>query len=255
MKKLLVLAILLCGNSSFARAQESVSATVSTNAAADFTVTSGARTPLVKPMHLDEPVFVADALDSTASSARPAVTTALAVPETSLASVPEPAASPLHIPKLTRTALDDYRYELALGVSLERFRSSIYRATAVGTNTSLTYFWNDWLGIEGNISTFFAPTIYQAEHIKLVNYGAGPKITWRQTRYEPFVHLLLGGTHAIPKTAGNSKNGFAMQLGGGVDYRLFPRLSVRGELNYVPSRLFGAWQHNFETAVSGVLHF
>jgi hypothetical protein len=254
MKRLFILPLFLCGTFSFAQAQDISSGTPSaSNVAADFTVTSSARVPLVKPLRQEAPLFVAEALEPALLSAPPMVVTALAVPETALPSMPEPAASTAR--RFGYGARDDYRWELALGVSLERFRSSIYRATAVGTNSSLTYFLNDWLGVEGNFSTFFAPTIFQNEHIKLINYVAGPKMTFRQPRYEPFVHILFGGTHAIPQTAGHGQNGFALEAGGGVDYRLFSRLSVRGELNYVPTRLFGEWQHNFGAALSAVVHF
>ena len=88
------------------------------------------------------------------------------------------------------------------------------------------------------MNTFFAPTIWQNEHIKLVNYGVGPKFEWRRPRWEPWFHGLFGGTHALPQTAGHSKNGFAVQLGGGADYRLLPRLSARAEVDYVGTRAF-----------------
>ncbi len=126
---------------------------------------------------------------------------------------PEPSPAPR--PKFIYSDRDDFRWQLGLGVSFERFRSSIYSASAVGTTTSLAYFLSDCLGIEGDLNTFFAPTIWQNEHIKLVNYGVGPKFAWRRPRWEPWFHGLFGGTHAFPQTAGHSQNGFAVQLGGG----------------------------------------
>jgi hypothetical protein len=256
MKRFFIVPLFLCGTFSFAQAQEITSATLSsTNVAADFAVTSGARVPLVKPLSQDGPLFIADTFEPAASGTLPVVATALAVPEPALAPLPEPAAKPAKLPSFRYSSRDDYRWELALGGAMMRFRSSVYRALAVGTNTSLTYFLNDWLGVEGNLSTFFAPTIYQNEHIKLVEFVGGPKITWRQPHYEPFAHILVGGMHAIPQTASGGKTGFAMQVGGGVDLRLFPRFSVRGEANYAPTKMFGEWQHNLEASLSGVLHF
>jgi len=46
--------------------------------------------------------------------------------------------------------------KLALGVTWIRFRSSIFNASAVGLKTSVTYFTNEWFGIEGNVSAAFA---------------------------------------------------------------------------------------------------
>ena len=165
----------------------------------------------------------------------------------------EPAPDPK--PRFIYSDRDDYRWQLGLGVSFERFRSSIYSASGVGTNTSLSYFLNDWLGAEGNVSTFFAPTIWNGEHVKRVNYGVGPKIAWRRPRWEPWIHGLFGGTHALPQTAGHGQNGLSIQAGGGADYRFLPRLSLRLELDYVRTRLFGQWQDNGQAALGVVFHF
>src|SRR5260370_40650230 len=77
----------------------------------------------------------------------PAVATALALPlETA-----EPA-SPSPQPKFLYGGRDDYRWELGLAASWLRFQSSVFNASAIGINTSVVYFTNDWFGIEGNIS-------------------------------------------------------------------------------------------------------
>jgi hypothetical protein len=262
MKRLILSSLLLCNSVGVVRAQQNISSGIpsSSNIAADFTATSAARVPLVKPLQPTDALFTSAALDlaSPAAASSATVATVLVLPiasnDSSFAdpSYPLPAA---RLPRLSRDPRIDYRWELALGVSLERFRSSIYRATGVGTYTSLTYYRSGWLGIEGDVNTFFAPSIWNGEHIKLVNYGAGPKIAWRESPYEPFVHILVGGTHALPQTANGGRNGFALQFGGGADLRLFPRFSVRGEVDYVPTKLFGEWQHNVQLAIAGVLHF
>jgi hypothetical protein len=167
--------------------------------------------------------------------------------------MPEPSPKPT--PRFIYSDRDDYRWQLFLGVSFERFRSSVYSASAVGTDTSLTYFLNDWLGVEGGVATFFAPAILHNEHVKLVNYGIGPRITWRRPRWEPWFHGIFGGTHALPQTALSGQNGVALQLGGGADYRLAPRLSLRLELDYVRTRLFNQWQNNGQGDLGLVFHF
>jgi hypothetical protein len=258
MKRLLVPAFLLCGSVCAVQAQESIPGGMpsSANAAANFTATSGARVPLVKPFPQAGPSFISDALNpsSVNASAPTAVTTALALPlGASDSAMAEPAPDPK--PRFIYSDRDDYRWQLGLGVSFERFRSTIYSASGVGTNTSLSYFLNDWLGAEGNVSTFFAPTILNGEHVKLVNYGVGPKIVWRRPRWEPWFHGLFGGTHALPQTAGHRQNGFSIQAGGGADYRVLPRLSFRAEVDYVRTRLYGQWQDNGQAALGMVFHF
>jgi hypothetical protein len=260
MNRLLLSVLLGCASVCAAQAQENNAGTysASSNAAANFSATSAARVPLVQPLAQAGPLFTAGALDMTsAGAAAPAtVTTALALPMAApSAAMGEPSPAPSPRPKFIYSDRDDFRWQLGLGLSFERFRSSIYSASAVGTTTSLAYFLSDFLGVEGNVNTFFAPTIWQNEHIKLVNYGVGPKFAWRRPRWEPWFHGLFGGTHAMPQTANNSKNGFAVQLGGGADYRLLPRLSARAEVDYVGTKLFGQWQNNGQATVSLVFHF
>src|SRR5216684_3632094 len=150
---------------------------------------------------------------------------------------------------------DDFRWQLALGVALVRFRSPFYYATAVGVNTSLTYFTNEWFAVEGSLTTAFAPTINVNEHVKYAGYGAGPKIAGRGKKWEPWAHAIVGGLHIVPKTAGNSKNGFELQIGGGVDYRIFPHLSARVEVDWLRTHVFGAWENSGQANADIVLHF
>ena len=165
---------------------------------------------------------------------------------------PKPAAPE---PRFVYGGRDDFRWQLALGVSLVRFRSSQIYATGVGTDTSITYFTNEWLGFEGRFTTSFAPTILRAEHVKFLGYGGGPKISWRAQKFEPFVHVLAGGMHLRPQFAAGSANGAEFQFGGGAGYRFNPRLSARVVVDYMRSHMFSQWQNDAEASLQAVLHF
>ena len=245
MKTLLPVALLALATASVARAQDdrALSSTASTNIAADFANTSAAVASLKSSDFLLWP----------SAEPRPTNTSALAEPG-SLAGSPEPSP-PSPDPRYVYGSRDDYRWQLALGISLVRFRSSVYYATGVGTNTSVTYFTNDWLGVEGNLNTSFAPTINQNQHVKYVSYGGGPKVAWRARKWEPWAHALAGGVHILPQIAGFSQNGFGLQVGGGADYRIYPHLSARLELDWVKTHLFGAWQNSGQANLDIVLHF
>ena len=245
MKRLVLVALLALAGVSVTQAQDNPKPTWQSNAnvAADFSNTS-AVTPSLK--------FSED-LYSPKAEPRFANTSSFAEPPSSVAAgVPSPAPPD---PKYVYGSRDDFRWQLALGISLVRFRSSKYYATGVGTNTSVTYFTNEWLGVEGNLNTAFAPTIYQNEHVKYVSYGAGPKVAWRARKWEPWAHTIVGGVHVLPQTAGFGKNGLGLQVGGGADYRIYPHLSARLELDYVGTHLFGAWQNSAQANVDIVLHF
>jgi len=250
--KRLLLAALLLGSVSVARAQ--VSAPILQidrgNAAQDFSGTSAARATLLSDLAAADTIFVA-ATKPANTFAAPVVATALALPFESA----EPA-SPSPRPKFLYGGRDDYRWELSLAASWLRFRSSVFNASAVGISTSVVYFTNDWFGIEGNITAVFAPTILVNEHVKIATYGAGPKIAWRQKKWEPWVHGIFGGAHEQPQTAaGSSRNSYAIKAGGGADYRWNPRLSFRLEGDYVRTGFFNSSQNNFQLAGGLVFHF
>ena len=175
-----------------------------------------------------------------------------AAENSSFAGEPAPAAPE---PKFIFGARDDYRWQVGLGLSLVRFRSSRFYATGVGTSTSVAYFTNEWLAIQGELTTAFAPTIYQNEHVKYVSYAFGPMVAWREKKIEPWVHALFGGVHVQPQTANTGRNAFGMNLGTGVDYRFYPHLSARAELNWARSHLFAQWQDSVQAAAELVLHF
>ena len=143
---------------------------------------------------------------------------------------------------------------MAIGADWLRFRSSIFNASGVGIASSLTYFTNDWFGVEGDVTTAFAPQIFDREHVKLLVYGGGPKIAWREHQWEPWAHIIVGGAHEMPQTANNSKNAFAVVLGGGADYRFNPRLSGRLEGDWVRTTFFSQSQNNFELMGGIVFH-
>lgn len=173
-------------------------------------------------------------------------------------SIAEPAAlpgTPAAGPKFIYGSRDDYRWQLGLGLAFTRFRSSIFSASAVGTATSIGYFTNEWFALEGNITTGFAPQIFDREHVKLVTFTGGPKIAWRQRRWEPWAHALFGGMHVMPQTAGNSKTGYNISVGGGTDFRLQPRVSFRFEADYVRTGLFGETQNSASASTGVVFHF
>lgn len=251
MKRLLVSAFLLLGSVRVTQAQ--VSAPTLTidrgNVAQDFSATSAAKATLLNDLAAAD-TFSAPAAKPANTFAAPVVATALALPLANAA-----PASPSPQPKFLYGGRDDYRWELGLAASWLRFQSSVFNASAVGINTSVVYFTNDWFGIEGNITAVFAPTILVKEHVKIGTYGAGPKIAWRQRKWEPWLHGIFGGAHEQPQIAGQSRNSYALKAGGGADYRWNPRISFRLEGDYVRTGFFKGSQNNFQLAGGIVFHF
>jgi opacity protein-like surface antigen len=245
MKRQLAVIFLMLGAACAASAQEAVqdSQTVNRNVAAEFSASPAANTNSFQPA-------AASALSPSASFAPLAASAS--VPENA---APEASPAPAPDPKFIYGGRDDFRWQLGIGADWVRFRSSIFNASAVGINSSVTYFTNESFGIEGSVTAGFAPQIFDREHVKVLIYGAGPKIAWREKKWEPWVHAIIGGAHEQPQVAGNSKNAFAVKAGGGADYRFNPRFSGRLEADWVHTGFFGQSQNNFELMGGVVFHF
>jgi len=220
------------------------------NAAPDFSATSTAKATLF------DSLAVADSSAAPRTiAAQPFATPALSTP---LLAEPSPAASPVPSPspRFVYGGRDDYRWQLSLSAAWVRFRSSVINASAVGLKTTVTYFLNDWLGVEGSFTGAFAPNVLPNQLVKIGLYGGGPKIAWRQKRWEPWLHGIFGGAHENPQlAAGGSRNSYSIMAGGGADYRWNPRVSFRLEADYVRTGFFNQSQNNFQLAGGIVFHF
>lgn len=168
----------------------------------------------------------------------------------------EPLPPPKPEPRFVFGSSDDYRWQLAVGYEFVRFRSAAFDANLHGLHTSLTYYTNDWFGIEGSVVAAFGPTLFANDRTKYLLYTGGPRIAWRGRKWEPWAHALFGGMHMLPQIAGGfSQNAFAFQLGGGADFRFIPQLSARFEGDYVRSQLYSTSQNNFQFGTGLVIHF
>ena len=170
----------------------------------------------------------------------------------------EPAAAPAAVPAKPKFVFgdrDDYRWQLGLGVEFIRFRSSVLDASIVGVNTTLSYYTNSWFAIEGNVVTAFGPPPNDNNHVKYFGGGGGIRIGGRRARFEPWGHVIVGGAHLQPQTAAGDRSAFAVTGGGGVDYRVNSRLSLRAEADYLYTAFWNQHQNNFQATTGVVFHF
>ena len=210
-----------------------------------------------------EPVFLVTAGSSEVSfvpaSALPAASFG-SIPSAALSSAPPPRAALPNAPAPPPPPLDDFgnRWDLAAGYEYVHFTSAPFSANLSGLHTSLAYSLNEWFALEGSVVAAFGGDVFApGETAKYVLLTGGGRIYWNRApkRWSPWAHALVGGAHVNPQVANSSKNGFAFQTGGGVDYFFNPRLSFRGEGDYLYTRLYSAHQNNFQIGVGFVLHF
>lgn len=147
------------------------------------------------------------------------------------------------------------KWQLGIGFAFVRFRSSLYDASAPGLNTSLAYWFKEWVAIEGSVTTAFAPAVFEDEHFRYLGYGAGPKFSFGHGRLEPWAHGLVGGVHLVPQTAASGKNGFEFTMGGGVDYVLNSIISAKIGVDYLGTHMFGEWQSSAQVTAGFSFRF
>ena len=152
---------------------------------------------------------------------------------------------------------EGYRFQLSEGYTYFRFRSTPFNANLNGLQSSLSYFLNDWFAVEGNVVATFGSKVFGADRAKALLFTGGARVAWRGNRrpYEPWMHALIGGLRMLPQTSAGGKNGFAVQAGGGMDYRLNGRAAVRVGGDFVRSQLYSQSQNDFQISGGLVLNF
>lgn len=95
-----------------------------------------------------------------------------------------------------------------------------------GVDGSLQYNLNSTFGIKGDVAGYFpvggGSTLFTA----------GPVVKFSVSKFQPFVEALVGLSYASKTKA--SQTAFATQFGGGIDYALTSKLSLRPiEVDYV----------------------
>ena len=200
-----------------------------------------------------QPMIVSSALPS----APPVSFAAAFNPAPELGAEPaSPAASPA--PQFPGARdVDYYKWDLGVGYEFLHFKSAPFDANLSGLHTDLTYNFKDWLGVEGNVVSAWGGDVLGGERSKAVLFTGGAHISMGTTkrRWTPWAHILVGGIHMWPQVAGQTRTGFALQPGGGADYRLNDRLSVRVSGDYVYTRLYTGSQNNFQFGAGIVIHF
>ena len=146
----------------------------------------------------------------------------------------------------------------AYGEARRVLGESLTLSRAMGSPWSIAYSLNEWFALEGSLVSAFGGDVFQdGEMSKYVLFTGGGRIFWNRQprRLSPWAHILAGMTHMNPQIANSSKNSFALQAGGGIDWYFNPRLSFRGEADFVHTQLYSDSQNNYQAGVGFVLHF
>jgi outer membrane immunogenic protein len=129
-----------------------------------------------------------------------------------------------------------------------------------GGDASFAYHFDSAIAAVAEISSVHAGNIAgSGADLTLTSYLFGPRYYWRNhTRFTPFGQVFLGGAHAGTSLAGAESNAFAAKIGGGVDYPLTHRFSLRPQANYYLAHFANGTndhQNNLQLGAGLVFHF
>ncbi len=99
-----------------------------------------------------------------------------------------------------------------------------------GAGLSLTYDFNHWLGLTGDLSGEWGSgesgVNVRIDDGEFFNLSAGPKITFRHHYFSPFLEALVGG-HRLASEVFRSDVAVGFMAGGGLDLNLNRRFALR----------------------------
>ena len=104
---------------------------------------------------------------------------------------------------------------------------------------------------------------FQGAHTHLRTYLVGPQLRLPGP-ISPFAHFLVGAAHEssassigpVLTTAAPAQTGFATTLGGGIDLKVLPLISIRPiQVDYLLTHFNSATQNQFRISAGVVVHF
>jgi opacity protein-like surface antigen len=135
-----------------------------------------------------------------------------------------------------------------------------------GWEVSATYSVFPWLGMEADFSGHYGTALGDST-AKFHTYVFGPEVRW-PARVSPYAHVLFGGAHESTSTGNlsgialyntvlsSSETALAFAMGGGVDIKAAPFVSVRPiQVDYLMARFASNTQNQLRVSAGLVLHF
>jgi hypothetical protein len=161
-------------------------------------------------------------------------------------------------------AHEENKWNIAVGYQYNRDNLLSSSFNSNGLNVSAPRFFDRWFAIEAQLGAGLSGNTGQASAppnltAKSLFVGAGPRVAYRtRSRYEPWVHLLVGIDHyRFTQTSDSlgSNSSVAGLCGGGLDVYLNPHVAIRGGADVIVSEFFSSNQRSFQVVGGVVLGF
>lgn len=146
------------------------------------------------------------------------------------------------------------------------FGYSYERTPIVSNDTTNTNGWEatlegkflPWIGLVADIDGHYGSQNFSGIGADVAVHNAlfGPRVSVSVQRFRPFAEFLVGVGH-ISRSNGisDSSTAFANAAGGGLDYRIFGPVTVRGQLDWISNRFYGATQNGIRFSTGIAVHF
>jgi hypothetical protein len=147
------------------------------------------------------------------------------------------------------------RLELFAGYSYLRFDS-----TTLGFSDSSNLHGGELAGafnISRNFGIVADVSDHFGNHLRLYQWMFGPQFLGQRGRMTGFAHLLIGKSNdRVSVNGANTGTGRAVALGGGFDYYMSPRYSIRVvQADYLSTRTFNQSQGNLRISTGIIFHW
>lgn len=134
------------------------------------------------------------------------------------------------------------------------------RVSLNGWNAALTGYFNNNFGITADFSGAYGKPEVLGTKIDSSNHFFlfGPTVRTGADKTSVFAHALFGAARAKATVADaeTTDSAFAMAIGGGLDVKTSPKMSIRvGQFDYLYTHFSGEKQNNFRYSAGVVFHF
>jgi hypothetical protein len=144
--------------------------------------------------------------------------------------------------------LDATQYDLTIGYNNVRANAPPAGCHCFNMNGGFVFgsvHLTEWLGIVGEFTGGHSSNIsILGQGLTLTTFTAGPRVSHRFRRFTPYGEVLVGGAHGSGSyfptrtSSSSSASSFAVSTGGGLDFRITPRFSLRAlDMQYLRTSL------------------
>ncbi len=115
-----------------------------------------------------------------------------------------------------------------------------------------------WIGLVADVDAHYGHHDFGGTGADIAAHNVlfGPRVSVQVKRFRPFGEFLVGlGRISRNNGISDSNTSFVNGVGGGLDYRIFGPVTLRGQLDWINTRFYGQGQNGVRLSTGIALHF